>query len=150
MNKRLRWKVLDRYGYSCVYCGRNAKRDGVKLEIDHKIPRAKGGPTVFANLVTACFDCNRGKSDIPVSGAIAKNPVASPSEYVRTAFQQNGTSLFDAEREARSHGRRISRSMIHLILMGKVTNPGIQTLNDLAFVLRRPRLEVIEVFSKAA
>jgi hypothetical protein len=32
------------------------------LEIDHIIPVSKGGNNDFVNLVTACFDCNRGKS----------------------------------------------------------------------------------------
>jgi 5-methylcytosine-specific restriction endonuclease McrA len=33
------------------------------LEIDHRIPRAKGGSDDPSNLWTLCFDCNRGKSD---------------------------------------------------------------------------------------
>jgi hypothetical protein len=32
------------------------------LEVDHVIPVSEGGPNHEANLVTACFDCNRGKS----------------------------------------------------------------------------------------
>lgn len=58
----LRFFVLKRDKYRCQLCGRSAK-DGVTLEIDHKVARAKGGTDVPANLWTLCFDCNRGKSD---------------------------------------------------------------------------------------
>lgn len=31
------------------------------LEVDHIIPKSKGGKETINNLITACFDCNRGK-----------------------------------------------------------------------------------------
>lgn len=62
MTKTMRVKILDRDHYKCCMCGRGAA-DGVKLEVDHKIPIAKGGTTTEENLWTLCFDCNRGKSD---------------------------------------------------------------------------------------
>ena len=36
------------------------------LEIDHIIPRKKSGKDIPENRITACFDCNRGKTDIPL------------------------------------------------------------------------------------
>jgi len=54
--------VLERDNHTCQYCGLTPK-DGVKLEIDHKIPRSKGGMDIMDNLVTSCFECNRGKRD---------------------------------------------------------------------------------------
>jgi hypothetical protein len=59
----LRFAILKRDSYRCQICGRNAQEHGVVLEIDHRIPRAKGGTDDPANLWTLCFDCNRGKSD---------------------------------------------------------------------------------------
>lgn len=58
-----RFRVLQRDGYRCQLCGRTAAHDGVRLEVDHKHPRAKGGSDHMGNLWTLCFDCNRGKSD---------------------------------------------------------------------------------------
>lgn len=58
---RRRFKVLSRDKYACVYCGRSAPN--VVLEIDHKIPVKRGGSDEMDNLITACFDCNRGKFD---------------------------------------------------------------------------------------
>lgn len=56
-----RFKVLNRDGFACQYCGR--KSPEVKLEIDHIKPVSKGGDNSMENLVTSCFDCNRGKTD---------------------------------------------------------------------------------------
>ena len=58
---KLRFEVLRRDKYVCQYCG--ACGPNVELEVDHKIPVSKGGKTVESNLVTACIECNRGKSD---------------------------------------------------------------------------------------
>lgn len=58
----LRYRILRRDGYRCQMCGRDAS-DGVKLEVDHKIPRSRGGTDTEVNLWTLCFDCNRGKRD---------------------------------------------------------------------------------------
>lgn len=57
----LRFTVLERDKFKCVYCG-GAPKDGYVLHVDHVIPRSAGGETVLGNLVTACFVCNEGKS----------------------------------------------------------------------------------------
>lgn len=60
--KRLRFQILRRDGYRCQLCGLT-QHDGVKLEVDHKIPVARGGQTTPENLWTLCHPCNNGKSD---------------------------------------------------------------------------------------
>jgi 5-methylcytosine-specific restriction endonuclease McrA len=62
---QLRFKVLQRDGFRCAYCGRSA-RDGTVLHIDHVVPVAAGGETTEDNLLTACSSCNLGKSAAPV------------------------------------------------------------------------------------
>jgi len=59
VSKKKRFDVLKRDGFTCQYCGR--RTPDVLLEVDHIIPKSKGGPDTIDNLVTACFDCNRGK-----------------------------------------------------------------------------------------
>jgi len=44
----------------CYYCGWSNPYD---LEVDHVVPRSRGGPTVGWNLVWACKWCNRQKGD---------------------------------------------------------------------------------------
>lgn len=57
----LRYDVLKRDNFTCQICGRTIS-DGAKLEVDHRVPVAKGGKSTMDNLWTLCFECNRGKS----------------------------------------------------------------------------------------
>ncbi len=57
---KIRFLVFRRDGYRCQICGRNAS-DGVKLEVDHREPRAHGGVNTMSNLWTLCRECNIGK-----------------------------------------------------------------------------------------
>lgn len=61
ISKGTRFDVFSRDEFTCKYCGRKAP--DVELEVDHLIPVARGGTDEFSNLVTSCYDCNRGKSD---------------------------------------------------------------------------------------
>jgi len=60
LSRRLRFEILRRAGHTCRYCG--AKAPDVPLAVDHVIPVALGGGAEPNNLVTACRDCNAGKS----------------------------------------------------------------------------------------
>lgn len=55
-----RFAIFKRDSYRCCICGASAK-DGSNLEIDHKVPVARGGTNIEENLWTLCFACNRGK-----------------------------------------------------------------------------------------
>lgn len=57
----LRFKILRRDSYTCQYCGRSAPK--VELHVDHKIPWSVVKRHEESNLVTACADCNLGKSN---------------------------------------------------------------------------------------
>lgn len=59
VSQRKRFLVFERDAFTCQYCGRHAP--DVILEVDHIIPRSKGGTDALGNLTTACFECNRGK-----------------------------------------------------------------------------------------
>jgi hypothetical protein len=59
----LRFKVFLRDGFRCRYCGLCVD-DGAVLHVDHVYPKSKGGEDTLENLVTACVDCNLGKSDM--------------------------------------------------------------------------------------
>ncbi len=49
--------VFVRDGHRCQYCGANAEN------IDHIVPRSRGGEHVWENVVAACRPCNTRKED---------------------------------------------------------------------------------------
>ena len=59
--KFTRRNIYDHYDYTCCYCG---KEHGSKnLNLDHVVPRSRGGKTTWDNIVLSCIDCNRVKAD---------------------------------------------------------------------------------------
>jgi hypothetical protein len=60
VSRRLRYEILRRDNHQCRYCGATAP--DVPLTVDHVKPVALGGSDDPTNLVTACKDCNAGKS----------------------------------------------------------------------------------------
>lgn len=70
ITKKVRFDVFKRDAFICQYCGNSPP--SVVLEIDHITPVSKGGKSNVDNLITACFDCNRGKS----SGLLTNIPAA--------------------------------------------------------------------------
>jgi len=61
LSPKKRFIILKRDKFKCQYCGISAEES--RLEIDHKKPISKGGTNDEDNLITACFECNRGKRD---------------------------------------------------------------------------------------
>lgn len=76
---RLRFSVFSRDGFACCYCGRKAP--SVVLHVDHVVPVSKGGLNVIENLVTACADCNLGKSDLSVTKLCAERAKGERREH---------------------------------------------------------------------
>lgn len=51
--------LIERDGPKCSYCDCTP----VAYDVDHFVPKARGGPDVMSNLVLACPPCNRAKRD---------------------------------------------------------------------------------------
>lgn len=64
LSNRMRFDVLVRDGFKCRYCGAGPQQSA--LTVDHVVPLSSGGRNEPSNLVTACYDCNIGKSDTAV------------------------------------------------------------------------------------
>ena len=67
LSKKIRFEVFKRDSFTCQYCGQKAP--DVILEVDHITPVSKGGKNEILNLITSCFDCNRGKSNRDLKNA---------------------------------------------------------------------------------
>jgi hypothetical protein len=90
LKKSLRFNVFKRDSFACQYCG--ATPPGVVLEVDHIHPVSQGGKNTLDNLITACFDCNRGKgagllSSLPESVAEKAALMAEKLEQLK-AFER--------------------------------------------------------------
>ncbi len=51
--------LFARDEWQCAYCGET----GVRLTLDHVVPRSRGGDSVWENVVTSCAPCNLRKGD---------------------------------------------------------------------------------------
>lgn len=59
--KFTRHNIFERDRNTCQYCGKRFDRQ--ELNIDHVIPRQRGGLTTWTNVVCSCVDCNRRKAN---------------------------------------------------------------------------------------
>ena len=56
-----RRNVYLRDSHCCQYCGRRFVEE--ELNLDHVVPRDRGGVTAWENIVTACIRCNAQKAN---------------------------------------------------------------------------------------
>ena len=68
---QLRSYVFHRDGGRCAYCG-NAKAE--RYELDHIVPRSRGGTNRVSNLIVSCQDCNVKKGNMPVEQFLTGRP----------------------------------------------------------------------------
>ncbi len=54
-----RFNIFARDGNTCQYCGRRFAR--TELNLDHVMPRSRGGLSTWENIVCSCHNCNRRK-----------------------------------------------------------------------------------------
>ena len=62
--------LLEKFGRKCVYCG----AENVPLNIEHVVPKARGGSNRVSNLVLSCVDCNQKKDAQPVDVFLKNRP----------------------------------------------------------------------------
>jgi len=53
---------LEKWNRTCMYCDAT----NTPLEVEHIVPRSKGGSNRPSNLGISCITCNRAKADLPV------------------------------------------------------------------------------------
>lgn len=95
ISRKKRFEIFKRDGFKCQYCG--AYPPDVILEVDHITPVCRGGVNNDNNLVTSCFDCNRGKGGHPLSDII----VSWKTDASRIAEQEGQIEAYRQVLEAR-------------------------------------------------
>ena len=82
--KITRRAVFARDNWTCQYCGSRAN-----LTVDHVVPRSKGGPSSWENIVASCAPCNRRKGNaLPrqVGMRLLRQPrTPSPHVFIQVA-----------------------------------------------------------------
>ena len=56
----IREYLLEKFGRKCCYCG----KENIPLEIEHIIPKSRGGTNRIDNLCLACHECNQKKGNM--------------------------------------------------------------------------------------
>lgn len=98
MKLAIRFDVFKRDSFTCCYCGRRPPE--VVLEVDHIDPVSNGGTDAFENLLTACFDCNRGKGAKLLEERPAAARTPTQEEMAERIAQARAFSAYQAEIEA--------------------------------------------------
>lgn len=143
LTKRMRFNVLNRDGFRCRYCGRDAS-SGIILEVDHIDPN---GQTIEENLCAACLDCNGGKNKLrvlhlPPPPSISPN--VQPNKTDLSISYENRTLILPKNLAetimllSKDSHRSFSETI--LWLLREVTDDIIEELN-LPYEMHRPRIE---------
>ena len=62
--------LLEKWGRTCAYCG----KINIPLEIEHIVPKSKGGSDRVSNLTLACIACNQKKGNKPIEAFLSNKP----------------------------------------------------------------------------
>lgn len=107
MSKKSRFEVFKRDGFRCQYCGATPPR--AVLEVDHIVPVSAGGKNTVGNLLTSCFDCNRGKSDRPLN-AVPDSLLMQQEELTERRAQMRAFAHWQEEQHAHEEERVVGLS----------------------------------------
>ena len=102
--------LLAKWNRRCVYCGRS----GVPLEIDHVVPRSRGGSNRVSNLVLSCHSCNQAKGNRPIEEFLRRKPQRLARIKAQLKVPLRDAAAVNATRYA--IGRELSRFGIPLSL----------------------------------
>jgi 5-methylcytosine-specific restriction endonuclease McrA len=87
-----RREIFNRDTWQCQYCGRATK----DLTLDHVLPRHRGGPHTWENLVSACKTCNHrkaGRTPVEAGMRLMQEPAAPRVSVYHTLFPYLGSEL---------------------------------------------------------
>lgn len=106
ISKKIRFEVFKRDGFQCAYCGKSPPE--ALLECDHINPKSRKGKDDINNLITACFDCNRGKSNITLDKA--------PQQLADnlTVLKEKEEQLAEYQKLVRRIERRINKQISNI------------------------------------
>ena len=66
----MRQYLLEKWDRQCAYC----RKTDTPLEIEHIVPKSKGGSNRVSNLTLACTACNRKKGNKSLEQFLSRKP----------------------------------------------------------------------------
>jgi hypothetical protein len=130
LSTKKRFNVFKRDAFKCRYCGQSPP--SVVLEVDHLVPRSAGGSDELLNLVTSCFACNRGKSNVPLD-AIPESVLPDIARDIEKAEQFAAYGRWqNRQRTARrKSAKRVAEYYEQVIMRGRrpLTTEQLSSIN---------------------
>ena len=91
---KTRFEIFKRDQFTCGYCGQ--RPPNIILEIDHIVPVSNNGTNDINNLITSCFDCNRGKSFRSIE--VKEEPIVVSLKEQELQYQQYQDFLLEIDK----------------------------------------------------
>jgi len=93
----IREYLLEKWGRKCAYCG----AENVPLEVEHIVPKTRGGSNRLSNLAIACTPCNQEKNNMTAEECGYPEIQAQARKPLKDAAMMNATRwrLFEQLRE---------------------------------------------------
>lgn len=82
-----RRNIFLRDGHRCQYCGN--RYSSPRLSLDHVMPKSRGGPDTWENIVCACLDCNVSKG--------GRTPQEAGMPLLQTPFKPKRSPLLNRQ-----------------------------------------------------
>jgi len=79
--------LLEKWGRKCAYCG----AENVPLEVEHLVPKARGGSNRVSNLTLACRPCNQAKGSQTAAEFGHPHLLAQAKQPLKDAAAVNST-----------------------------------------------------------
>lgn len=106
------------------------------------------GQGIFAEKTSGMPDggfCILTRSDQPDMVKPDPPSIEPLSIYVQTVMREYNLTVYSVERQARRRGGKLGKSTVDGIIQGTIKNPGIFTLQQLAWGLGKPVEELVAV-----
>ena len=137
----LRYQALKASGGRCALCG--ITKDERPLDVDHIIPRSRGGKHELANLQVLCAKCNRTKGNKDTTDfRSGPDPDRDPTcafcagKVITQAVETHGTVFALQDRHPVTPGHHLVLPRRHAVDYFAMTDQECQDAQDLLRVLR--------------